>query len=233
MGATQKPRAAFGKTFRQASQPGGQQAQEKPMLTLDHVAIGAEDLADGTAATERALGVDLDPGGQHPAMATHNRLLSLGPEYLEVIAIDPTAPAPPQPRWFDLDSFAGPPRPAAWICRCDDLEAALARAPDGTGRPYALARGDLRWRMAVPETGKLPFGGLFPALMSWEGAAHPAPRLTDRGLRLAAVVLHSPEAAALEAALARILSDPRVTVRPADTPRLELRLATPGGTVSL
>jgi hypothetical protein len=46
--------------------------------------------------------------------------------------------------------------------------------------------------MAVPTDGKLPFGGLFPALIQWEGTAHPAPRLPDRGVRLLALELHSP-----------------------------------------
>jgi hypothetical protein len=63
-------------------------------------------------------------------MGTWNRLLSLGPEeYFELIAIEPGAPGPAQPRWFDLDNFAGPTRATTWICRCDDLDAALALAP--------------------------------------------------------------------------------------------------------
>jgi hypothetical protein len=66
------------------------------MLSFDHLAIGAETLDEGVEAVEAALGVPLAPGGGHPAMGTHNRLLSLGPgEYLEVIAIDPDAPARP------------------------------------------------------------------------------------------------------------------------------------------
>lgn len=203
------------------------------MLTLDHVAIAAEDLADGTAATERALGAALDPGGQHPAMGTHNRLLSLGPEYLEVIAIDPAAPAPPQPRWFDLDSFTGPPRPAAWICRCDDLEAAIAKAPLGIGAPWDLARGDLRWRMAVPADGVLPFEGLFPALIEWTGDAHPAPRLPDSGVRLDRIDLLTPDPNTLAEALRPMISDARLNIVRGDRPALRVRLSTPGGEVLL
>jgi hypothetical protein len=38
-------------------------------------------------------------------MGTHNRLLKLGAgRFLEVIAIDPEAPAPGRRRWFDLDA---------------------------------------------------------------------------------------------------------------------------------
>ncbi|MDO9525727.1 MAG: VOC family protein [Gemmobacter sp.] len=181
------------------------------MLHLDHLAFAAGSLGQGVAAVEAALGVTLAPGGAHPAMGTHNRLLSLGPgEYLEVIAVNPQAPAPDRPRWFDLDRFAGPPRVTNWIVRCDDLAAAVATAPTGTGVPMPLTRGDLSWTMAVPVNGRLPFDGGFPALIQWFGAAHPAQRLPDVGVRLTALHLTHPEADALRAALP--LSDTRVTV---------------------
>jgi hypothetical protein len=203
------------------------------MLTLDHIAVCAERLAEGAETVERALGLPLQPGGQHAAMGTHNRLMGLGAEYLEVIAVDPEGAAPAQPRWFDLDNFAGATRATTWICRCDDLEAALAASPEGTGVPWSLARGVLRWRMAVPVDGKLPFGGLFPALIEWEGAAHPAPRLTEVGARLAGLRLISPESDALRAALSALIDDPRVEVVDGPAPRMEARIATPGGEVLL
>lgn len=203
------------------------------MLTLDHIAVAAETLGDGAASVERALGLPLQGGGQHAAMGTHNRLMGLGADYLEVIAIDPEGRAPAQPRWFDLDRFSGAPRATTWICRCADLEAALALSPPGAGVPWALSRGDLNWRMAVPVDGVLPFDGLFPALIQWEGTAHPAPRLTDVGARLVALRLFSPQADALRAALAPLVADDRVSVIAADAPRMEAVIATPGGEVVL
>lgn len=181
-------------------------------LRLDHLAVSARSLDEGAAAVEAALGVALEPGGKHPHMATHNRLLNLGDIYLEVIAADPSAPAPAWPRWFDLDRFDGPPRLTNWIARTDDLEAAVADAPPGIGIPVALARGDLRWRMAVPADGVLPFANAFPALIQWEGEAHPAHRLPDRGVRLLHLTITHPEAPALRAALAGRLEDPRVAI---------------------
>ena len=156
-------------------------------LILDHLAVSALTLDEGVAVVEAALGVALAGGGQNPHMATHNRLLGLGDAYLEVIAADPAAPAPVWPRWFDLDRFTGPPRLTNWIAACDDLEAALAASPDGTGTPVDLARGDYRWRMAVPADGQLPFDGCFPALIQWQGALHPARALPDAGLRARAM----------------------------------------------
>lgn len=204
------------------------------MLTLDHIAVATTALETGAPEIETRLGVPLEPGGRHHAMGTWNRLLSLGPsEYLELIAIEPGAPAPAQPRWFDLDSFTGATRATTWICRCDDLDAALAQAPEGTGTPWNLERGDLRWRMAVPVTGRLPFHGLFPALIEWQGPAHPAPRLPDRGVRLRELRLFSPEATALSGALAQRIADSRLSILDAGSPRMEAVFTTPGGEVVL
>ncbi|MEH6774342.1 MAG: VOC family protein, partial [Cereibacter changlensis] len=105
------------------------------MIRLDHLAVAAETLDEGVAAVEAALGVTLAGGGQHGHMGTHNRLLGLGDLYLEVIAVEPAAPAPAWPRWFDLDHFPGPPRLANWVARCDDLDAEIAASPAGIGAP--------------------------------------------------------------------------------------------------
>ena len=203
-------------------------------IAFDHLAIAATDLAAGVAEIEAALGVPLAPGGRHATMGTHNRLLSLGPgEYLEVIAPDPDAPAPGRPRWFALDAFSGPPAPRAWILRCDDMTAALAAAPEGTGRPTDFARDDLRWQMAVPDDGWLPFGGLFPALIQWQAGRHPAGRLPDRGVRLTGLTLIHPDAEALRDALSALFTDPRLRVEAAEEPAMRLALDTPRGAVVL
>lgn len=183
------------------------------MLAFDHIAISAATLDEGVAYVERALGATPVPGGHHPLMGTHNQLLSLGPgEYLEVIAIDPEAPHPGRARWFDLDRFEGPPRITNWVARTNEIDTALGLAPADSGLPLALTRGDLAWTMAVPSTGRLPFDGAFPALIEWDGAIHPADRLPDAGLRLAALEISHPENAALEAALDPMMDDPRVHV---------------------
>lgn len=182
------------------------------MLTFDHIALAAETLEAGVAHAEAALGVPLSGGGQHALMGTHNRLLGLGDLYFEVIAIDPTAPKPPFPRWFDLDRFTGPPRLSNWICRGTDLDAALAVSPPGTGRPVAVTRGNLSWRMGVPQDGILPFDNRFPALIEWQGHIHPVQRLPDSRLRLTRLEVAHPDAAALQAALAGRFDDPRVVI---------------------
>jgi hypothetical protein len=195
-------------------------------LTIDHLAVSAETLDEGVAAVEAGLGLRLAPGGVHPHMSTHNRLLGLGEVYLEVIATDPAAPAPAWPRWFDLDNFAGAPRLTNWICACDDLAAAIAAAPLGVGAPVDLQRGDLRWRMGVPADGRLPFDGCFPALIQWQGA-HPAARLPDQGARLRRLEVAHPDAVALRSVL--VLADPRVVIIEGATKALRAEIDTPHG----
>lgn len=179
------------------------------MWQIDHLAVSAATLEEGIAHVEAALGVPLGPGGRHDYMSTHNRLLGLGPsDYLEVIAIDPEAPAVPHPRWFRLDEFRGAPRLTNWVCRVADLDAALALAPSGAGRAVALARGDFRWRMGVPPDGRLPFDDCFPALIEWQGGLKPQDRLADSDCRLTRLEVAHPEADQLRPLLA--LADARI-----------------------
>ncbi|NNK78223.1 MAG: VOC family protein [Litoreibacter sp.] len=200
------------------------------MLELDHIALACERLETGTAFAEETLGAPLAPGGQHAAMGTHNRLLSLGPElYFEVIAIDPDAPAPDRPRWFALDHFSGPPRLTNWILKTPDMAAALAQLPDGFGEVMHIARGDLRWQMAVPATGVLPWGGWAPALIQWEGDTHPAARLPDQGIRLKSLTLRHPQAVEMAELLAPLMPRDTALFEPAPTPGLRALFETPDG----
>lgn len=198
-------------------------------LTFDHIAISALSLDEGVAAVEAALGLPLAGGGEHPHMATHNRLLGLGDLYLEVIAANPAAPRPAWPRWFDLDNFAGPPRLTNWVARSENLSEDLAACPPGTGTPVDLQRGDYRWCMAVPADGKLPFGGAFPALIQWHGPLHPARALPDAGVRLTRLIIAHPQAEALRAALAPMFADPRVQVEQGPVKAMQASFATPHG----
>ena len=199
------------------------------MLRFDHLAVAATDLAEGVATVEAALGVTLAGGGEHPHMATHNRLLGLGDLYLEVIAANPAAPRPAWPRWFDLDNFSGQTRLTNWVARSESLSADLALCPPGTGIPVALQRGDYRWQMAVPADGKLPFDGCFPALIQWQGTLHPTAALPDTGLRLRVLEIAHPQADALKAALEPRFTDPRVQITQGPAKAMRATFTTPHG----
>jgi len=195
-------------------------------MELDHFAIAANTLAEATAHVEEALGVPLQPGGEHAVFGTHNRLLGLAEGlYLEAIAIDPEATPERQPRWFDLDRFEGAARITNWICRSGDLDGTLAALPVDAGAPVSLTRGDLSWQMAVPKSGILPYENIFPALIQWQGP-HPAPRLTQQGCSLRRLVVSHPEAQALAELLP--LDDTRVVFEPGPA-ALRAEIDTPHG----
>ena len=74
------------------------------MIAFDHLVVGAPTLDEGASWLEARLCIPMSAGGKHETMGTHNALVGLGPgAYLEVMAIDPQAPAPGRARWFDLD----------------------------------------------------------------------------------------------------------------------------------
>jgi hypothetical protein len=197
-------------------------------MKLDHLAICAADLAAGVAWAEDRIGVALGPAGRHARFGTHNRLLGLGDGlYLEVIAPEPGAPVD-GPRWFGLDTPPATPGLGNWICRVPDLDAALADFPE-CGRAVDLARDALRWRISVPEDGRLPMDAALPTLLQWQVATPPGDSLPPSGVRFLGLEVTHPQAAAL-ACRVRL---PGVTYRTGPGPRLRARLDTPRGPVIL
>jgi hypothetical protein len=201
-----------------------------PVTHLDHLAITAPTLAEGVEYVRSILGVAPQPGGRHPRMGTHNCLLSLGPSaYLEVIAVDPEAPPPPEPRWFRLDRVRSErPRLAAWIARTDDLPSAAAADP-AYARIEPFERNALRWDLTLPPDGGLVRDGVAPLLIHWKTRPHPAEALPPSGCILERLEGVHPEAEAVAALLGRIgLQDP-VRITPGPRPGLAAHILTPAG----
>lgn len=213
-----------------------------PRATLDHLVVAAERLADGVRHVTDALGVAPEPGGRHDYMNTHNAVLRLGPKtYLEIIAVDPEAGPAEAPRWFDLDGkgtrrrLAERPRLLTWVARCDDLEAVSEAAPWDAGPIRRMYRGEMTWRIAFPDDGRLNEDGLLPPLIEWDfGSTHPAARMPDVGCRLDALRACHPEPETIRHALRAIglEHDLEVHESEGDT-RLEAVIRTPDGARTL
>ncbi|MEM8730864.1 MAG: VOC family protein [Pseudomonadota bacterium] len=202
-------------------------------MELDHLVVSGTTLGPASDWVAQTLGVTMQPGGEHPDFATHNTLLGLEDGlYLEVISGNPEAPYPGRPKMYDLDHFSGPPRLTNWACRTDDMAASLSRLPSGTGEVMAVSRGDLRWQMAVPVSGQLPYDNYAPALLHWEGDLHPIQRLKPSGCRLISLTVCHPEAAALEASVADLMHDPRIVFETGPA-GLSAQFETPKGPVTL
>lgn len=206
---------------------------------LDHLVVAAADLDAGAAWLEAHLGVPLTQGGRHAAMGTHNRLLKLGPRlYLELIAIDPEAPAPGRARWFGLDDaglrarIGERPRLIHWVARCEDIVSASAACPEPPGEILDLARGDFRWRITVPVDGHLPGDGLIPSLIQWRSPAHPADKLPDCGCGLMKLEGFHPEPKRIRGSLSALGLGKALALFPAEAgemPGLAAYLRTPRG----
>ena len=219
---------------------------------LDHLVVVAHTLAEGVAWCERTLGVTPGPGGEHPLMGTHNRLLSVASPpfpaaYLEIIAINPVANNSSRTsgkRWFDMDfeplmqrvAHDGP-QLVHWVARVPDLAAALvplAAAGLHPGEATAASRqtthGLLAWHITLRPDGQRQLGGCLPTLIQW-GAHHPSANLPASSVSLQALKLGHPQAPVLAQALSGLGVSADVASTPA--PTLQAVLATPNGPVTL
>jgi len=203
--------------------------------------LAARDLDQGTAWLEDRVGVALAAGGRHARMGTHNRLLGLGENlYLELIAIDPLAPPPGRPRWFELDRSqdlpSGRPRLVHWVARCEDIRSEAGASIENLGEILSMERGDYRWRITVPPDGHLPGAGLVPTLIQWDVPFHPAGRLPESGCRLMKLEGYHPEPAVVRSSLAVLGLASRLDVHPCggeEVPQMVAYIRTPRGLVEL
>jgi len=221
-------------------------------MALDHLVVVAHTLTDGVAWCERTLGVTPAPGGEHPLMGTHNRLLTIHSDafpaaYLEIIAIHSGATRPSSAsvrRWFDMDNPAlqhaiqsNGPQLVHWVARVPDLARslpgwhALGLEP---GTATTLSRqtpnGPLTWQLTVRSDGQRPLGGCLPTLIQW-GNRHPCDTLPPSGVRLQHLRLAHPQAPLLAQALRD--GPAAVSVGTAVQPSLQATLNTPLGAVTL
>ncbi|HNX31992.1 MAG TPA: VOC family protein [Holophaga sp.] len=200
-------------------------------LSLDHLVVTSPSLEAGIRFIGQALGVPMQEGGRHARMGTHNALLRLGDaQYLEVIAVDPDAPAPARPRWFGLDEAGAQATPhlAGWVARTGDLRKASSAVAHALGTPETMSRGDLAWQITIPADGSLPFEGVGPMLIEWTTPAHPAERLPPLGCSLLRIEAFHPRAAELDGLL-RLLGFRDWSVQPGPVPVLLAHIQTPNG----
>ena len=219
---------------------------------LDHLVVIAPTLADGVAWCEATLGVTPGPGGEHPLMGTHNRLIKVATAtfpraYLEVIAINPGATparAAGARRWFDMDNEAlqarlrqTGPQLAHWVAQVPDIAVAVATlAAQGIDRGRVLAasrptpQGLLSWQISVRDDGQRLFDGCLPTLIEW-GSTHPTQAMPDSGVTLQSLALQHPDATALRAACEAVGLH-GIPITPG-TAQIQVQLATPRGLVTL
>lgn len=221
-------------------------------MTVDHLVVMAASLEQGVAWCEATLGVTPGPGGEHPLMGTHNRLLTIAtpdfPQaYLEIIAINSGAAKAASTRarrWFDMDEPAlrervqrDGPQLINWVAGVPDITASVAAlAAQGVDRGDILQAsrqtptGLLQWQISVRPDGQRLFDGCLPTLIQW-GDTHPTHALAPSGVTLHNLRLRHPQADVLRQALASIgLASIAVTNGPA---QLSATLQTPKGLIEI
>ena len=204
---------------------------------IDHLVVTAPNLKSGVQWVRDVLGVTAQLGGKHERMGTHNCLLRLGPDaYLEVISIDPNAPNPGRPRWFELDNAdtARGPRLATWVARTADIRNAVSGCTEAGGTIERMCRGELSWLITVTEDGGMHMGGIVPALIQWCTPTHPAQGMREQGCRLIELRLIHPEPQRVERILRAIeLDTADMVIESGEQPSLVASIETPSGIKSL
>jgi hypothetical protein len=166
-------------------------------LALDQLVIGTHDLARGRLWLEKFLGVKLSDAINEGAMSTLQHQVSIGNgARLTLIAINHSAPRPPRPRYFGLDTIdvreriATRPRLIGWVAATTSLDATLVHTGGILGSARELSEGFI----SCPDDGFPIEGGLIPHMLerradiklqdqgcrfTWMEAAHPNPAKVD------------------------------------------------------
>lgn len=199
----------------------------------DHIVIGASTLKLGADYVEHILGVQVPNGGDHIMMGTHNKVMTLGDGvYLEIIAVNPELAPPERPRWFGLDdpnvisSLEKSPRLITWAINTYDLAALTRESTIAVGDIQQAERGELRWRVALPDDGRLSAAGFFPLCIEWLVDFHPSERMPDLNCRLQKLEIHHRRARWLQQCLASIGADRLVSINECDDSETALLTAT-------
>jgi hypothetical protein len=136
---------------------------------VDHVIVGVIHLE---AAADRFLeryGLASVEGGRHVGWGTANRIVPLGPSYLELMGVvdQEEAATSPTGQWLNA-ALAGEDRVLAWAVATDDLEGVAGRLdldilPGSRERPDGTV---LRWRLAGVDRAMQE--SFLPFFIEWE-----------------------------------------------------------------
>ena len=152
---------------------------------IDHIVYAVADLDVAGARFSAEFGLGSLAGGIHPGWGTANRIVPLGRDYVELVAVvDPTAAAASAfGRAITAALQAGRPL-AGWAVATDDLEGVAQRLalPVAAGSRRRPDGSLLRWRLAgvdgAPSSGALPF------FIEWDCAPELHPGAAAAGHRV-------------------------------------------------
>ncbi len=159
-------------------------------LRIDHAIYAVADLQAGGTRFAGRFGLGSVQGGRHPGWGTANRIVPLGPDYVELVAVVDRAQAATS--YFGrpvMDAVASGERLLGWAVATDDLEGIASRlaleiTPGSRTRPDGST---LQWRLAG--VAHALFSRALPFFIQWDcppqlhpGAAAAPHRVTPSGI---------------------------------------------------
>ena len=141
---------------------------------IDHFVFGANTLSEGSNTIKKILNEDLSDINTHETMGTHNRVISLGSSYLEIIALDPQNKNANNNTWFNLsdkiyrERFLKIPKLISFVISSDDLSSSIFFEKE-----FFVSRNKYKWFFKKPNFEYLNKNNftntnLFPSLINWQ-----------------------------------------------------------------
>jgi hypothetical protein len=144
---------------------------------IDHFVFGANTLSEGSNIIKKILNEDLSEINVHETMGTHNRVISLGSSYLEVIALDPKNQNANNNTWFNLsdkiyrEKFLKTPKLISFVISSDELNSSIFFEKE-----FFVSRNKYKWFFKKPNfeylsKNNFKNANLFPSLINWQSVS--------------------------------------------------------------
>ena len=141
---------------------------------IDHFVFASETLNEGSNIIKNILKEDLSEINKHKKMGTHNRVLSLGSSYLEIISLDPNNKKNNDNTWFNLSNnqyskkFLKIPKLISFVLSTKKLNNSFFFEKE-----FLVLRNKYKWYFQKPNFDYLIKNNfknlnLFPSLIKWQ-----------------------------------------------------------------
>ena len=144
---------------------------------IDHFVFGANTLSEGSNTIKKILDEDLGKINTHESMGTHNRVISLGSNYLEIIALDPKNQNANNNTWFNLsdkiyrEKFLKIPKLISFVISSEKFNSSIFFEKE-----FLVSRNKYKWFFKKPDFQYLKKNNftntnLFPSLINWQSVS--------------------------------------------------------------
>ena len=146
-------------------------------FNIDHFVFGANTLSEGSNTIKKVLDEDLSEINTHESMGTHNRVISLGSNYLEIIALDPKNQNANSNTWFNLsdkiyrEKFLKVPKLISFVISSEEFNSSIFFEKE-----FFVSRNKYKWFFKKPNFEYLKKNNftntnLFPSLINWQSVS--------------------------------------------------------------